>query len=123
MDQDNFNKSLGYRIKSIRKKRKLSQEDLAELIEMSVDTVSNIERGKNTPRLDTILLMTKHLGVEIHELFQLQDIPVHERQKFDIISEIIDLLSNQPDDILHHSLKQIKDTIKLKNGFVDKLNK
>lgn len=57
------------RIRTIRKARGLTQEDLAEMIERSVDAVSNIERGVSLAGYDTLERLAEGLGVPIAEFF------------------------------------------------------
>ncbi|MEA1648413.1 helix-turn-helix transcriptional regulator [Nitrospirillum sp. BR 11164] len=57
------------RIKAIRKRRGLSQEALAALIDRSPDAISNLERGVSTPAYDTLDLLAKGLGVPLAEFF------------------------------------------------------
>lgn len=56
------------RVRTLRDARGLSQEQLAELIDRSVDTISNIERAKSEPGLETILLAARALNVPLLEL-------------------------------------------------------
>jgi len=60
---------LGLRIKALRDDRDLTQEQLAELIGKSVDTVSSIERGKSAPGFATAFDIAKALGVSYVDLF------------------------------------------------------
>lgn len=62
-------KQLGRRIKLLRKERKLSQEALAELIDKSVDTISNIERGFASTRISTAFEIAQALKVSFTDLF------------------------------------------------------
>jgi len=68
-------KALGRRVKALRKERKLSQEDLAEMIGKSVDTVSNIERGFSSTRLSTVFEIAEALKVGFTDLFDWADMP------------------------------------------------
>jgi DNA-binding XRE family transcriptional regulator len=45
---------IAIKLRTIRKDRKLTQEELAALIGRSVDAISNIERGKGLPSLGTL---------------------------------------------------------------------
>lgn len=74
-------KALGRRIKALRKERKLSQEDLAEMIGKSVDTVSNIERGFSSTRLSTVFELAEALKVGFIELFDWADVPKQSAQQ------------------------------------------
>jgi transcriptional regulator with XRE-family HTH domain len=42
---------LGYRLKKIREEKKLSQHEVAHLLEVSQKTLSNIESGKTVPNI------------------------------------------------------------------------
>lgn len=123
MKQDEFLKILGYQVKKRRKAFNLSQEDLAEKIDKSVDTVSNIERGKGAPRLDTALDIANTLGVELFELFQVHDMSTDDKAKMKKLDTILDLLKDQPDEMLDFTLKQTQLLVSLKESFIDKLKK
>lgn len=123
MKESEFSSLLGQRIKKLRKTKNLSQEDLAERINKSVDTVSNIERGKFSPRLDTALEIANALDVEVFELFQVRDMPLKDKQKARILDEIFDLLKDQSDEVLQFTLAQTKQLVSLREQFIDKLKK
>jgi transcriptional regulator with XRE-family HTH domain len=57
------------RIRTIRKCRGLTQEDLAAMIDRSVDAVSNIERGTSLAGYDTLERLAEGLGVPLAEFF------------------------------------------------------
>lgn len=52
-------------IKSRRKVLAISQLDLAEMAEVSLATVKNIERGKGNPSLSTVNKLLGVLGLEM----------------------------------------------------------
>lgn len=57
--------SLRDTIKGRRKILSLSQNDLAELAELSVATIKDIERGKGNPSIATVSKIMDILGMEI----------------------------------------------------------
>lgn len=59
---------LGQKIKFERVKRNLSQEQLAELANMSVHGLSNIETGKTDIRYTNLLQISKAFDLRICEL-------------------------------------------------------
>ncbi len=63
---------LGERIKELRKKRQMSQEQLAEKIQIDAKNLSRIEVGRGYPSLDTLEKIAKVLDVEMRELFDFQ---------------------------------------------------
>lgn len=55
---------IGQLVKSLRKKQKLSQQELAEQLDLSRITIQNLESGKNFT-IDTLLKVFKHFDVLI----------------------------------------------------------
>jgi len=60
---------LARNLKFIRMQRQLSQVQLAEKANISVTFLSNIERGKMFPKVETLSRLTESLDVAVHELF------------------------------------------------------
>lgn len=58
------------RIKTIRKARGLTQDDLAGMIDRSVDTISALERAVNLPTYETLDRLAAGLGVPLSALFE-----------------------------------------------------
>lgn len=61
---------LGEQIKRCREKRGFTQEQLAEKIGVSIETISSIERGIKMPRLQNFVAIANQLGVSADELLQ-----------------------------------------------------
>lgn len=66
MDQ----KAIGKRIKSAREKKGLTQEQLAEQVNLSPMHISVIERGNKLPRLETLIKIANVLDVSADTLLQ-----------------------------------------------------
>ena len=60
---------LGKRIKRLRSRLGLTQDQLAEQVQISPKYLSNIERGKENPTLDMLLRLAMSLRVEPWEMF------------------------------------------------------
>lgn len=52
----------------------MSQEQFSELLDISVDFLSLIERGINAPSFENLEVFSYRLGVPVHELFMFEDI-------------------------------------------------
>lgn len=63
-------KAFGKRVAEIRRKRGLTQEQLAELAEMTTLSLGFIEQGRRWPRLATIHRLANCLEVSVSELFK-----------------------------------------------------
>jgi transcriptional regulator with XRE-family HTH domain len=62
-------RKLGRRIAELRRERKLTQEKLAEAVGCSVEFVSLVERGVNSPSVAGLGDFAKVLKVEVRDLF------------------------------------------------------
>lgn len=56
---------LGEAVRRERKARNLTQQELGELAGTGLNFVSQVERGKETVRLDKLLAIMKVLGLEL----------------------------------------------------------
>ncbi|WP_053942200.1 helix-turn-helix domain-containing protein [Kallipyga gabonensis] len=61
---------LGHQIKYYRSEKELSQEELAERIFVSRQTISNWENNKNYPDINSIVLLSEIFGVSIDHLIR-----------------------------------------------------
>lgn len=86
----------GRRVRAIRKKRSLTQEDLAKAAGMDAKHIGAIERGVKTSSFEAVGRLSAALGVQYYELF----LPEH-RASEDVEKEIADLL---------HGVKPIDDS-------------
>jgi len=59
----------GTRLKAIRLAKKMSQEEFSELLDISVDFLSLIERGINAPSFENLEVFSTQLRMPVHELF------------------------------------------------------
>ena len=59
---------IGIRIKEIRIKRSLTQEDLAESAKINLRTIQRIENNETTPRGKTLKLIFDALNIEVIEI-------------------------------------------------------
>ena len=59
----------GERLRQLRLAAELTQLDVAEACDVSVETISNIERGKHGPRLELIEALAKAVNTQLPELF------------------------------------------------------
>lgn len=77
---------LGLKIKELRKQKKLTQEKLAEILDLDIGYISKLEVGRNFPTIGTLERIANALEVELYELFQFTLV-----KNSDFKSEIIDI--------------------------------
>ena len=64
-------KHLGIRVKALREKARLTQEELSEICEVSWRTISNIERGTVIPDLKVLIAISEHFKITLDDLLKL----------------------------------------------------
>lgn len=84
-------KSLGERIRYLRKQKNLSQEQLGELADIHTNYVGAIERGEKNITIDSLIKVSRGLGVTLEELFRY----IEPMDKEDDLSRIVQLLLNR----------------------------
>ncbi|MGD0048578.1 MAG: helix-turn-helix transcriptional regulator [Bryobacteraceae bacterium] len=62
-------RQFGIRLKALRLERKLTQEQFAELVGISVDFLSLIERGINAPSFEVLEQMAGKFRLPVRDLF------------------------------------------------------
>lgn len=62
----------GNKLKSLRTQKGLTQEQLADATELSIESVSNMERGIFGPRFNNLEKIAAALNVEVVRLFEFQ---------------------------------------------------
>ena len=88
----NYDKQdLGETIKTLRKLHNISQEKLADRAELSQQQISRIELGLNTPKLETLIKLSKALRVSIEVIINTNNKGMDRRDL--IILEKIKLLN------------------------------
>ncbi len=84
----NNKKLLGKRIKELRKIKGLTQEELAEKIDIETNSLSGIESGRHFPSLPTLEKIASHLNVELKSLFEFKHLIDINKMKERIIKNI-----------------------------------
>lgn len=92
----NNKKLLGKRIKELRKQANYTQEQLSEIINIDITTLSGIESGRHFPSLPTIEKIANTLKVDLQVLFNFNHLKTLEDMKNEIIKNL-DTLT--PDDV------------------------
>jgi transcriptional regulator with XRE-family HTH domain len=101
-------KIFGGRLRTLRKTKGFSQEELAEKADIHPTYIGVIERGEQAPTLDTVEKIAKALDIKISELFLFST----KIDKIDELrTEIIALLGNKNIKTLRLVSKIIKDIV------------
>lgn len=93
-------------LKIIRKSRKLTQEQLAEIVNVDFRYISFLENAKSFPSCDLIEKLSKALNVNYTDLFMDEENMSREQIKKQLI-ETIELLDNKNLNILLNLAKDL----------------
>lgn len=92
---------IGARVKEIRTKRRITQDQLSERMEINPKYLSSIERGKENPTLNTLIKLSQSLEVKLDEIFSFVEISDPDTRK----SLILSLLDEANDEELKLAYK------------------
>lgn len=86
-------KMFGKRLKELRTAKMLTQETVAELIDIQPENYSRLENGLSFPKPENLMKISKVLDVEIAELFQFSHLNDYDK----ILDAIIKKLQTDKD--------------------------
>ncbi len=92
---------IGAKVKEIRSKRGITQDQLSERMDINSKYLSSIERGKENPTLNTLIKLSQSLEVNLDEIFSFVEIEDPDARK----SLIISLLDEANDEQLKLAFK------------------
>lgn len=99
---------LGARIKELRRARGISQERLAEMIEVEPSHMSRIEGGKSYPSLDRLERIAESLGMPMKAFFEFGHLEAAEERLSDI-SEMVKEMGEDYQKLVYKIVKAIDD--------------
>ncbi len=108
-------KRLGAKISEIRLSQKLTQAELAEKINVSVETVSRLERGVSVPSLKTIENIAVSLNTTLTVFFDFEgQPPISKKHERELSKLMVFLRTLQTDELslAHELIKEILNIIK-----------
>lgn len=108
MDRISILKLVGAKIRAVRRKRGLTQEQLAEMIDTQHSYIGYVERGEQNLTLLTLEKIAKALKVDFGRLFGYEEFS----EKNPKIMHIVELLSDKSDEDLEKAFLILKQVFK-----------
>ena len=102
----NDEQKVGNRIKLLRRNKGYTQQEFAEILGLSTNYLSDVERGKSFPRLDKLIAIINTLGCSADDIFE-DVISLGYRQKETKLSDKIDKLSDKNKQLVFDVLDTI----------------
>lgn len=101
-------KQFGAKIKRLRVKHKLTQEQLAEKMQIAPRTLCGIENGENFVKAKTLAKLCEVFNITIFELFAFDHIKSQEELINEIISDIKSFRSREKIETIYKIVKALK---------------
>ncbi|MCR5261532.1 MAG: helix-turn-helix domain-containing protein [Candidatus Gastranaerophilales bacterium] len=102
----NIKKLLGEKIKSLRKAQKLTQEQLAEMVDIDQRTLSAIECGINFPTKNFVKI-AQALKVDLKELFDFDNTELSDDEIKQEIINLLDCINSRDLKIVYKLIKSM----------------
>ncbi len=94
---------IGARIKEIRKRKKLSQEKLAEMVCMNHRSIVRLENSYSKPSIETLEKIAAALGVSVIDFFETETV----KSRSQIVDEINQCIASMSDEELSTFYKAV----------------
>lgn len=107
-DKKDRNIRFGLRLKTYRQEAHITQEQLAEFVNRSSETISKMERGLIYPGVDMLILLAERLNASLDSLVgTLQTTATSSKQTI-LLAEATCILNDMNEDQLRVAVEQIK---------------
>lgn len=80
------------RVRVARRNRGVTQEQLAEAVDRTVETISNIERGRTLASLDTLEKVAKRLNIPMRDFFDDAGRGTLARRRYELESRLVEIV-------------------------------
>jgi transcriptional regulator with XRE-family HTH domain len=97
---------VGARIKALRMKKGLTQEELSELVGINPKYLSGIERGRENPTFNTFISLAKSLEVDLGEVFVMLEAEDSEQNK-EYAHDLLDNASGEQSKVIYKVIRAV----------------
>jgi len=95
--------SFGALIRSLRKARGLTQEQLAERCALSADTIRRLEKDNFSPSLDTLTKVTRGMQLRLSTIFHSHELGLRQPDR-----ELVDLVTTRSEAEQHMAFEVLQ---------------
>ena len=110
-------RTLGQNIAFYRSRKGISQMKLAELVDVSPNSIKNWEGGKTIVAADKVCILCEALGITPNRLFQWEE-PEEESDEKDELLELMTGMEKLPSELKAAFMMQIKGMNQALNSFL-----
>jgi transcriptional regulator with XRE-family HTH domain len=107
------NTAFGLRLKMFRQGVSLTQEQLAERVGKSTETISKMERGLIYPGVDMLILLAEQVGTSLDSLVGINLVGGLSNRSIALVSEASSILSQMDEKTLNVAVLQLRALVSL----------
>lgn len=107
-DKKDRNIRFGLRLKTYRQEAHITQEQLAEYVNRSSETISKMERGLIYPGVDMLILLAERLSTSLDGLVGTLHTAATSSKQTTLLAEAACILNDMNEDQLRVAVEQIK---------------
>ena len=111
---DSLKQALGSKVRAARKRAGITQEELAAKIGKTPESISNIERGRQLPMIDTLAVLAEALAVPLSELFDDVGAPAQSARRLTLEANLREMVRSLDDETLSTAIEQVAVLAKLR---------
>lgn len=104
------------KLKELREKRGLTQEELAKLIKIEQNTYSNYEKEKTQPKLETLIKIADLYNISLDYLLERKCIDGLSTQEYELITMFRQLINSEQKRVISHLKMELELSENLKTN-------
>lgn len=105
--ENNIIKYLGLKVRSLRETAQITQEELANVCDVSWRTISNLERGQGVPDLLMVYKIAERFGIGMDELLNIKIQPRKSLSRISAENQLIERIRGMDDGLLNFIVDQL----------------
>lgn len=110
-------KELGARIRALRKRHGLTQEEMAEKCDLHWTYIGGLERGERNPTLTTMQRVAAGLGVGLNQLIDARSFPRPQSDEESKEARLLRLIRKKGGDSVDLATKVIREVVRWRDRY------
>lgn len=104
------------KLKELRERKKMTQEELAKLLKIEQNTYSNYEKEKTQPKLETLIKIADFYNVSLDYLLERKNIGGLSTQEYELITMFRQLIDSEQKRVIGYLKMELELSENLKTS-------
>lgn len=104
------------KLKELRERKKITQEELAKLLKIEQNTYSNYEKEKTQPKLETLIKIADFYNVSLDYLLERKNIGGLSTQEYELITMFRQLIDSEQKRVIGYLKMELELSENLKTS-------